>query len=104
MDQYNGSSMGLGIVLGELRAEARYQTQILTDISDKLEALPSQLSTAIATPTTSSGGRILPELTELIRTLYPVLILLAALVGKSAIPETGLLQAVVTAVIGGILS
>jgi hypothetical protein len=31
-------------------------------------------------------------------------LLLAALVGKSAIPETGLLQAVVTAVIGGILS
>lgn len=107
---YNGSSMGLALILGELRAESRHtiqvlqqQTAILLDIKDSIEGLPSRLSTAIGSgQTPSPQGRILPELSELIRALYPPLILLAALVGKSALPgETGLLRAVLEAVVGG---
>lgn len=108
---YNGSTVNLALIMGELRAESRHtaqalhrQTEILLDIKDSLEDLPSRLSSMIATPQTSSSQspRILPELSELIRALYPPLILLAALVGKSALPgETGLLRAVLEAVVGG---
>lgn len=105
---FNGSGMGLAIIMGELRAESRHQTaaigQVITAIerqNDILLDLPSRLSTAIVTPQTSSNSRLLPELTELIRALYPVLILLAALATKSALPDTGLFKAVVAAVVGG---
>lgn len=101
--QHNGNPFEMGRLWGELQTHMRMQTDILLDIKDSIEGLPSRLSTAIGSgQTPSPQGRILPELSELIRALYPPLILLAALVGKSALPgETGLLRAVLEAVVGG---
>lgn len=111
MKEYNGSSLGLAVIMGELRAESRHQTQAIGQVIQAIERqndilldLPSRISSAIVTPPTSLKPRILPELSELIRALYPPLILLGALVGKSALPDTGLLRAVMEAVAGGIVS
>ena len=94
--------------MGELRAEFRHLTDTQGQVIRAIERqnailldLPFRISSAIATPQTSSNARLLPEVSDLIRALYPVLILLAALASKSALPETGLLRAVVAAVLGG---
>jgi hypothetical protein len=107
MTEFNGSSMGLAVMMGELRAEFRHLTDTQGQVIRAIERqnailldLPSRLSTAIVTPQTHSP-RVLPEVSELIRALYPVLILLAALAGKAALPETGLLSAVVGAMVHG---
>jgi hypothetical protein len=109
---YNGSSVGLAVIMGELRAESRHQTaaigrviQAIERQNDILLDLPARMATTISqTSASPSSGRLLPELSDLVRALYPVLILLAALAGKSALPETGLLRTVLEAVIGGAVS
>lgn len=109
---YNGSATGLAVIMGELRAESRHQTAVIGQVIQAIERqnailldLPTRMATTISQASASpSSPRILPELSELIRALYPPLILLAALVGRSVMPETGLLKAVVEAVISGIAS
>lgn len=115
---YNGSATGLAVIMGELRAESRHQTAVIGQVIQAIERqnailleLPGRLATTISQTATlspasasPSSPRILPELSELIRALYPPLILLAALVGRSIMPETGLLKAVVEAVISGVVS
>lgn len=97
MTDFNGSSMGLGVLIGELRAESRHtwtaierQNSILIDIRHSIDTLPSRMSL----PPVTAPSRLLPELSELIRALYPILILMAALATKSALPDTGILTVV----------
>lgn len=105
MGEYNGNTFEMGRLWGELQTHMRMQTDILVEIKDSLEELPCRISSAIATPQTSSNpSPTIPEITELIRTLYPVILLLAALAVKSELPETGLLKAVLTMVVDGVLS
>lgn len=109
---YNGSATGLAVIMGELRAESRHQTAVIGQVIQELEKqnailldLPTRMATTISQASASpSSPRILPELSELIRALYPPLILLAALMGRSIMPETGLLKAVVEAVVSGLAS
>ncbi len=109
---YNGSATGLAVIMGELRAESRHQTAVIGQVIQAIERqnailleLPTRMATTISQASASpSSPRILPELSELIRALYPPLILLAALVGRSIMPETGLLKAVVEAVVSGLAS
>lgn len=112
MRELNGSATGLAVILGELKAESRRtidtierQNEILLDIKDTLHALPSRLATTISTASASPSAqpRILPELSELLRALYPPLILLAALVARTALPEHGVLQVLGEAILAGIL-
>ncbi len=99
----NGNSFEMGLLWGELKTHMRMQTDVLLEIKDSIEVLPCRISSAIATPETSKSqaGRLLPELSELIRALYPVLILLAALTGRMYLPETGVLKAVLGAIMDG---
>lgn len=109
---YNGSATGLAVIMGELRAESRHQTAVIGQVIQAIERqnailleLPTRMATTISQASASpSSPRILPELSELIRALYPPLILLAALMGRSIMPETGLLKAVVEAVVSGLAS
>jgi len=90
---YNGSSTGLAIILGELRAESRHQTQTIGHVLHEIQRqnailldLPSRISSAIATPQSSPKPRLLPEVSDLLRALYPLLILATAMFGKATWP------------------
>jgi hypothetical protein len=98
MQDYNGSSLGLAVILGELRADSRHlntaverQNEILLDINDTLRDLPSQIAMTIS-PASASRQRttigsiakitvaakeIMPPLKEIISAL----IILAATLG-----------------------
>ncbi len=88
MAEYNGNSFEMGRMLGKLDAHMEIHTQILLDIREGIADLPTQIATTISTASASpsSKPRILSELSELIRALYPVLILCAAVLGKSTWP------------------
>jgi hypothetical protein len=114
MANFNGSDMGWAVLLrdiGELRAEARNQTQRTGQVLQAIERqndilidLPSRIAATIspASANPSPKPRILPELSELIRALYPVLILCAAVLGKSTWPTAlPLLRAALEAAIHG---
>lgn len=49
MADHNGNSFDLGRMWGRIETHIERQTDILLTISDKLDALPSRLSTVIAT-------------------------------------------------------
>lgn len=91
---FNGSGMGLAIIMGELRAESRHQTVAIGQVITALEHqnailldLPFRISSAIATPQTSRPEpRLLPEVSDLLRALYPLLILAMATFGKATWP------------------
>lgn len=68
MADYNGSSMGLAVILGELRAESRHtiaalerQNEILLDLTDHVSELPSKIATAISTQQKSASRIKTPE-------------------------------------------
>lgn len=109
---FNGNSFEAGRMWGLLQGHMVHhgkslerQNEILLDIKDSLNDLPSRMAGMMtATPASASPipkPRILPELSELIRALHPLLILMAAFVGKSALPETGFLRTVLDMVTRG---
>jgi len=102
--QHNGNSFEMGRMLGKLDAHMELHTQILLDIREGISDLPTQIAATIspASANHSPKPRILPELSELIRALYPVLILCAAVLGKSTWPTAlPLLRAALEAAIHG---
>lgn len=83
---YNGSSFEVGRMWGRIETHMDHQTQILLDIREGISDLPTQIAMTISPGSANRSHRILPELSELVRALYPVLILCAAVLGKSTWP------------------
>jgi hypothetical protein len=100
MADHNGNSFEMGRMWGLLqanmeqnaeewrqnRAIALQQNEILIDIKDTLTELPQQIASRIATPASATPSRILPEVSELFRSVNPALILMGAILGKALWP------------------
>jgi hypothetical protein len=85
MGELNGNSFEIGRLFGELQTHMRVQTDILLDIKEGIDQLPSRLSSMTDTEV-SAKPRLIPELTDLLRSLYPLIILTAATFGKVTWP------------------
>lgn len=90
MDHYNGSSFEIGRLLGKIEAHMEHQNATQDYHTEILLDLPSKIASAISIQGTSANRvpepRILPEVSDLLRALYPPLILIAALLGKTMWP------------------
>lgn len=95
MADYNGSSFETGRLWGQLQGHMHHhgealerQNEILLDIKDSLNELPSRMAgTMIATPVSASRPPTsLADVTEFLKSLYPPLALLAAILGKAMWP------------------
>lgn len=90
---YNGHAVNLALILGELRADTRHNTEsirqqnaILVDIKSAIEDLPSRLSTAIASgsPPSHSAVSILKAIPPILKSLVPILTIIGLMTGKIA--------------------
>lgn len=90
---YNGHAVNLALILGELRADTRHntesirqQTAILLDIKDAIEDIPSRLSTVIATEKHPSKDTvsILKAIPPILKACVPILTILGLMTGQIA--------------------
>jgi len=81
MTEYNGSSIGLAVILGELRAESRHtataierQNEILLDMSTSIASLPAEIALAISSQQTSANRSNAEDRTQgILRAIPPIL-------------------------------
>jgi hypothetical protein len=93
MSDYNGSSLGLAVILGELRADSRHTTAALENINEEIRNtnatierqndilldLPTQIALKIATPASATPHpSTLAETTSALKAIPPIL--------KAAVP------------------
>jgi len=78
MSDYNGSSLGLAVILGELRAESRHTAEALKTINEGIERqndilldLPAQIALKIATPVSANPSR-LRETQGVLKSIPPI--------------------------------
>lgn len=87
---YNGSSFEIGRLLGKIEAHMEHQNATQDYHTEILLDLPSKIASAISIQGTSASpspsARILPEVSDLLRALYPLLILAIAGFGKATWP------------------
>lgn len=91
--EFNGSAVNLALILGELRADTRHNTEairqqnsILLDIKDSLDDLPSRLSTVIASGNVPKQETvsILKAIPPILKALVPILTIAGLMTGKIA--------------------
>jgi hypothetical protein len=86
MGEYNGNSFDMGRMWGRIETHIEHQTDILLNISEKLDNLPSQISTAIASgnPSTHGTVSILKTIPPILKALVPILTIVGLMTGKIA--------------------
>lgn len=78
---YNGSGLGLAVILGELRAESRHtataierQNEILLDMNASIASLPGEIALAISSQQTSANRSSEDDRTQgILRAIPPIL-------------------------------
>ena len=86
MAGYNGSSFEMGRLVGELQTHMRVQTDILLEIKEGIDTLPSRLSTTTVTAQTYSpvSIRILHALPPIMKAAVPLLTVIGLMTGNIA--------------------
>jgi hypothetical protein len=80
MAEHNGNSFDLGRMWGRIETHIERQTDILLNISEKLDDLPFRLSTVIATAPDQKHNHI----AEIIKAFVPILTIIGLMTGKLA--------------------
>lgn len=93
MADHNGSTMGLAIIVGELRADSRHQTAAIGHMTQAIERqteilieLPSRLSmlTASEKPPSSATVGILKAIPPILKAMVPILTIIGLMSGNIA--------------------
>ena len=88
-DHFNGSSFEMGRLWGQLQGHMHHhgqalerQNEILLDIKDSLNDLPTRMVGTMTATQGSAKPRLLPELTALFKALMPLITILSLAMGR----------------------
>jgi hypothetical protein len=84
MGEYNGNSFDLGRMWGRIETHIEHQTDILLEIKDSINNLPSQLSTVTVMEKPLGTVSILKAIPPILKALVPILSIIGLMTGKIA--------------------
>lgn len=84
MGEYNGNSFDLGRMWGRIETHIEHQTDILLEIKDSINSLPSRLSTVTVTEKPHGTVSILKAIPPILKALVPILTIVGLMTGKIA--------------------
>lgn len=84
MGEYNGNSFDLGRMWGRIETHIEHQTDILLEIKDSINSLPSRLSTVTVSEKSHGTVSILKAIPPILKALVPILTIAGLMTGKIA--------------------
>jgi hypothetical protein len=101
MSEHNGATFEMGMIVGQIRADLQRtveasehlrqasitHTAALVQISEDIRDIPDRLSEIMRVSVKTEGGNGMKDLADLLRSIYPYLMFVGVLIGKTMWPQ-----------------